>query len=154
MGQARGPKSAEKKPTNPLFEKTPRNFGIGGHIQPKRDLSRYVKWPAYVRLQRQRKVLYQRLKVPPSINQFSQTLDKSTGASSHLAHFRKKHILDSGVISGIVPVGFSYVRMCAYAVLVCVRMFRGRAMVVSVSRLGGPCVMPHLDGCPFLLDMR
>jgi len=30
-----------------------------------------------VRLQRQRKVLYQRLKVPPSINQFNNTLDKN-----------------------------------------------------------------------------
>jgi len=30
-----------------------------------------------VRLQRQRKVLYQRLKVPPAINQFNNTLDKN-----------------------------------------------------------------------------
>merc|ERR1712129_280438 len=48
-----------------------------GDIQPKRDLSRYVKWPKYVRIQRQRKVLYQRLKVPPSINQFQNSLDKN-----------------------------------------------------------------------------
>lgn len=34
-----------------------------------------------MRLQRQRKILYQRLKVPPSINQFNQTLDKSTAVS-------------------------------------------------------------------------
>lgn len=47
-------------------------------MQPKgRDLSRFVKWPAYIRLQRQRKILYQRLKVPPSINQFTKTLDKN-----------------------------------------------------------------------------
>merc|ERR1719454_2183299 len=63
----RAPATAGKKkasgPSNPLFEKTPKNFGIGGDIQPKKDLSRYVKWPAYVRLQRQRKVLYERLKV-------------------------------------------------------------------------------------------
>merc|ERR1712106_319143 len=39
--------------------------------------SRYVKWPKYVRIQRQRKVLYQRLKVPPSINQFHNSLDKN-----------------------------------------------------------------------------
>merc|ERR1712054_355840 len=80
----RAPKTTAKKatgPTNPLFEKTPKNFGIGGAIQPRRDLSRYVKWPAYVRLQRQRKVLYERLKVPPAINQFTQTLDKSTAVS-------------------------------------------------------------------------
>lgn len=36
-----------------------------------------VKWPRYIRIQRQRKILYQRLKVPPSINQFSKTLDKN-----------------------------------------------------------------------------
>merc|ERR1712137_1081706 len=36
-----------------------------------------VKWPKYVRIQRQRKILYQRLKVPPSINQFNNTLDKN-----------------------------------------------------------------------------
>lgn len=60
-----------------MWEKKPRNFSIGGDIQPKTDLSRFVKWPKYVRLQRQRKVLYQRLKVPPSIAQFNNTLDKS-----------------------------------------------------------------------------
>merc|ERR1712072_119289 len=85
MGMPRAPATAGKKkasgPSNPLFEKTPKNFGIGGDIQPKKDLSRYVKWPAYVRLQRQRKVLYERLKVPPAINQFTQTLDKSTAVS-------------------------------------------------------------------------
>jgi large subunit ribosomal protein L7Ae len=43
----------------------------------KRDLSRFVKWPAYVRLQRQRRILYQRLKVPPAINQFRKPLDKA-----------------------------------------------------------------------------
>merc|ERR1712157_657870 len=42
-----------------------------------RDLSRFVKWPKYVRIQRQRAVLYQRLKVPPSINQFTKTLGKN-----------------------------------------------------------------------------
>merc|ERR1712078_342329 len=61
----------------PQWEKKAKNFGIGQDIQPKRDLSRYVKWPKYVRIQRQRKVLYQRLKVPPSINQFSNSLDKN-----------------------------------------------------------------------------
>ena len=45
--------------------------------QPRVELGRYVKWPKYVRIQRQRKVLYQRLKVPPSINQFNNTLDKN-----------------------------------------------------------------------------
>merc|ERR1712018_1037026 len=67
-----------KKKPNPLFEKRSKNFGIGGDIQPKRDLSRFVKWPKYIKLQRQRAVIQQRLKVPPSVHQFSQTLDKQT----------------------------------------------------------------------------
>ena len=70
-------KAAAATPTGPVWEKKAKNFGIGQDIQPKRDLSRYVKWPKYVRIQRQRKVLYQRLKVPPSINQFSNSLDKN-----------------------------------------------------------------------------
>jgi len=68
----------QKKVVNPLLEKRPRNFGIGQDIQPKRDLSRFVRWPKYIRLQRQKAVLLQRLKVPPTINQFTQTLDRQT----------------------------------------------------------------------------
>jgi len=67
-----------KKLVNPLFERRPKNFGIGQDIQPKRDLTRFVKWPLYIRIQRQRSILLKRLKVPPPINQFSQTLDKQT----------------------------------------------------------------------------
>ncbi|OBZ77274.1 60S ribosomal protein L8 [Grifola frondosa] len=40
----------------PLFESRPKNFGIGQDIQPKTDLTRFVKWPEY----------------------FSHTLDKNT----------------------------------------------------------------------------
>ncbi|KAM5475302.1 60S ribosomal protein L8 [Microsporum audouinii] len=67
---------------NPLIEKRPRNYGIGQDIQPTRNLSRMVKWPAYVRLQRQRKVLNLRLKVPPAIAQFQNTLDRNTAAQA------------------------------------------------------------------------
>jgi large subunit ribosomal protein L7Ae len=64
---------------NHLFEKRVRRYGIGQDLPPKnRDLTRLVRWPKYIRLQRQRRVLYQRLKVPPAINQFSRTLDKNT----------------------------------------------------------------------------
>lgn len=70
-------KKREEHKKNPLFEKRPKNFGIG-NIQPKRDLSRFVRWPKYIKLQRQRRVLYNRLKVPPAINQFTRTLDKNT----------------------------------------------------------------------------
>jgi len=61
-----------------LFESTPKNFGIGQDVQPPRDLTRFVKWPEYVRLQRQKVILQRRLKVPPAIAQFSHTLDKNT----------------------------------------------------------------------------
>lgn len=75
-------KVAEKpkavKAADPLYPSRPRTFGIGGAIRPQgRDLSRFVRWPKYVRLQRQKAVLYQRLKVPPSINQFTKTLGKN-----------------------------------------------------------------------------
>ena len=61
----------KKAQQNPLFEKRSKNFGVGQDIQPKKDLTRFVRWPKYIKLQRQRAVLQQRLKVPPSINQFN-----------------------------------------------------------------------------------
>lgn len=67
-----------KKVVNPLFEKRTKNFSIGQDIQPKRDLTRFVKWPQYIRVQRQRSILLKRLKVPPPINQFNTALDKQT----------------------------------------------------------------------------
>ncbi|KAK4230106.1 50S ribosomal protein L30e-like protein [Podospora fimiseda] len=67
---------------NPLIEKRTRNFGVGQDIQPKRNLSRMVKWPEYIRLQRQKKILNLRLKVPPAIAQFQQVLDKNTAAQA------------------------------------------------------------------------
>merc|ERR1711992_123850 len=71
-------KQEVKRVVNPLFEKRPRNFGIGADIQPQRDLTRFVKWPKYIRLQRQKVVLQTRLKVPPAVNQFYSTLDRQT----------------------------------------------------------------------------
>jgi len=69
-------KAAGAASVNPLFEKRAKNFGIGGSIQPRRDLSRFMKWPKYIRMQRQKRILYSRLKVPPAINQFTNTLSK------------------------------------------------------------------------------
>merc|ERR1712072_905134 len=59
-----------------MVEKKPRTFSIGGDIRPSGDLTRYVKWPKYVRIQRSRRILYQRIKVPPAINQFQSSFDK------------------------------------------------------------------------------
>ncbi|EGW00885.1 60S ribosomal protein L7a [Cricetulus griseus] len=65
-------KQEAKKVVNPLFEKRPKNFGIGQDIQPKH---------------RQRAILYKRLKVPPAINQFTQALDRQTATQLlKLAH--------------------------------------------------------------------
>ncbi|KAI5388107.1 60S ribosomal protein L7a-2 [Lathyrus oleraceus] len=76
--------ASKKKPekvTNPLFEKRPKQFGIGGALPPKRDLTRFVKWPKNVQIQRKKRILKQRLKVPPALNQFTKTLDKNLATS-------------------------------------------------------------------------
>lgn len=66
---------------NPLFPSKAKNFRVGADIRVAgRDLSRFVRWPRYVRLQRQKKVLLQRLKVPPALHQFDRTLDKNQAA--------------------------------------------------------------------------
>merc|ERR1712072_1371293 len=58
------------------IQKKGRTFSIGGDILPKRDLTRFVKWPKYVRIQRSKMTLLKRIKIPPAINQFSNTFDK------------------------------------------------------------------------------
>jgi len=72
------PKKA--KEVNPLFESRPRNFGLG-NVQAKKDLTRFLRWPKYIRLQRQRRILMSRLRVPPTINQFTRTLDKNSATN-------------------------------------------------------------------------
>lgn len=71
-----GGNAPTKVKKNSLFEKKTRSFRIGGDIQPKRDLTRFTKWPQYIRLQRQKRILMQRVKVPPTIAQFSHTLSR------------------------------------------------------------------------------
>lgn len=103
-GSAKKQKTDFKSQHKHLFEKDARIFKVGRDIQPKRDLSRFVKWPRYVRLQRQRKILKLRLKVPPAINHFTKTLNKNQAANLFklLAHYRpesaeekKKRLADS-----------------------------------------------------------
>jgi len=74
----------------PKHEPTPRNFGIGNNIQPKRDVTRFIRWPKYIRLQRQKRILLKRLKVPPVIDQFHYTLDAHT--AKQLFEFLKGYI--------------------------------------------------------------
>jgi len=87
---ARAPLAKKKTKSNPLFEKTPKNFRIGGDIQPKRDLTRFVKWPRYVRWQRMKKIMLMRLKVPPALNQFRMAIDKNQATT--LLRLLKKYI--------------------------------------------------------------
>merc|ERR1719393_697535 len=86
LGKAAEARKAKK---NPLFEKTPRNYRLGGDIQPKRNLTRFVRWPKYVRLQRAKRIMLCRLKVPPAINQFNMGIDKNQ--ASQLLRLCKKY---------------------------------------------------------------
>jgi len=77
-----------------LFPKAPRSYGIGRAVQHAKDLSRFVKWPRYVRIQRQRAILKKRLKVPPAINQFTKAVDKNQASTLFrlLAHYRPESV--------------------------------------------------------------
>jgi len=80
---------AQKVKKNPLFEKTPRSYRVGASIQPRVDLSRVVKWPKYVTLQRKKAILLKRLKSPPAVNQFNSTIDKNQ--ATQLLRLLKKY---------------------------------------------------------------
>jgi len=79
-----------------LFPKAARSYGIGRSIKPTTDLSRFVKWPRYVRIQRQRSILKKRLKVPPAINQFTKSIDKNQAATLFklLGHYRPESTVE------------------------------------------------------------
>lgn len=64
-----------------LFHEIHKDYSIGQAVQPKRHLGRMVRWPRYIRIQRQKKILIDRLKIPPPINQFSKTLEKNSAAN-------------------------------------------------------------------------
>jgi len=63
-------KQKEEKVHDPLFVPRPRDGLKPKRPWAKRDLTRFTKWPKYIVMQRQRSLLLQRLKVPPSIHQF------------------------------------------------------------------------------------
>jgi large subunit ribosomal protein L7Ae len=73
-------KTVEDVSRDMLFPANKRNYRVGGDIRYAKDLSRFVRWPKYIRIQRQKKILQQRLKVPPSLNQFKNTLNKNEAA--------------------------------------------------------------------------
>jgi large subunit ribosomal protein L7Ae len=69
--------SGAKSTGGSLFTKSPRNFRIGGDIQPIKDMTRFVRWPKYVRIQRQKRIMFLRLKTPPALSQFQSALDRN-----------------------------------------------------------------------------
>ena len=91
--QSKGAPKQEKKgkqeTVNYIYYKEPRKYHIGGDIQPKRDLYRFVKWPENIQIQRKKRILYKRLKVPPAIAQFQRPLDKNQ--TTNLFKFLSKY---------------------------------------------------------------
>lgn len=71
------PKKA-KETKHPLSQPAPKNFRLGNAVRPSIVKSRFVKFPRYVQLQRQKRILLRRLKCPPAIAQFFDPLDKDT----------------------------------------------------------------------------
>ena len=63
---------------HPLAQPAPKNFRHGNDIRPRIVKSRFVKFPRYVQLQRQKRILMKRLKCPPALAQFFEPLDKDT----------------------------------------------------------------------------
>ena len=61
---------------HPLAQPSPKNFRPGNDIRPRIVKSRFVKFPRYVQLQRQKRILMKRLKCPPALVQFFDPLDK------------------------------------------------------------------------------
>ena len=61
---------------HPLSQPAPKNFTFGNDVRPRIVKSRFVKFPRYVQLQRQKRILMKRLKCPPALAQFFDPLDK------------------------------------------------------------------------------
>jgi len=60
-----------------LWKSNQKNYSTGNAILPKTSkLGRMLRWPKYICLQRQSRILKQRLKIPPSIAIFENTADK------------------------------------------------------------------------------
>ena len=59
-----------------LSQPSPKNFRFGNDVRPRIVKSRFVKFPRYVQLQRQKRILMKRLKCPPALAQFFEPLNK------------------------------------------------------------------------------
>jgi len=75
-------KAGQKQPNEDRVKETtykprPKNFSTGCAILPKTHrLGRMMKWPKYIRIQRQEQILKKRLKVPPAIALFDRAAEK------------------------------------------------------------------------------
>ncbi|CAL6048452.1 HIN_053947 [Hexamita inflata] len=58
-----------------------------------RDITRYVKYPRYIRVQRQKVILQQRMKVPPTVNFFYNPVNKNL--NTELLAFAKKYAVET-----------------------------------------------------------
>ena len=72
------PKEKIMTSKHPLSQPAPKNFTFGNDVRPRIVKSRFVKFPRYVQLQRQKRILIKRLKCPPALAQFFDPLDKDT----------------------------------------------------------------------------
>ena len=78
QAQDKPQKEKLKLQKHPLSQPAPKNFRHGNDIRPRIVKSRFVKFPRYVQLQRQKRILMKRLKCPPALAQFFDPLDKDT----------------------------------------------------------------------------
>lgn len=74
---------------SPLIQPNPKNFRYGNDLRPRIVKSRFVKFPRYVQLQRQKRILLKRLKCPPAIAQFFKPLDKE--ATNKICNILQKY---------------------------------------------------------------
>jgi large subunit ribosomal protein L7Ae len=74
--QEKPPQEKLKIQKHPLSQPAAKNFRHGNDIRPRIVKSRFVKFPRYVQLQRQKRILMKRLKCPPALAQFFDPLDK------------------------------------------------------------------------------
>lgn len=63
------------------FAARAKDFGIGRDVPYARDISRFMRWPHFVTMQRKKRVLQRRLKTPPALAQFRKVLDRTTRTS-------------------------------------------------------------------------
>jgi len=91
VAQKRTP--TEKGPIQSEYVKRNKVTSSNGRFSFKKDLVRFIKWPKYIRIQRQRRIFCQKLKIPPAIYQFSKTLDKNM--TNQLFHLLSNYKLNA-----------------------------------------------------------